>query len=128
MEIIKIIGVAILTTFAVVMLRGQRPEIAAIVGVAGGLVVLFMFIDQLALVFDSFYSIVNKANISSQLFSVILKIIGVGYITEFACGVCADSGMQSLADKVALAGKVTILVLALPIINSIIDLVVGILP
>lgn len=128
MDIIKIIGIAILTTFAVVILRQQKPEVAAVVGIAGSVVILFMFVNLLSGVIGSFIGIVNRTGIGSELFSSVLKIIGVGYITEFACGVCADSGMNSLADKVALAGKVTILILALPIINSIIDIVVGILP
>jgi stage III sporulation protein AD len=126
MEIAKIIGVALLTTFAVLVLKPTRPEIAALVSVAGGIVVLLMFVDSLHAVIVNITSIVNRTGIRSDVFGALLKIIGIGYLTEFASGICNDAGNQSMAQKVILAGKVIILVLALPIINNLIEIVAGI--
>ena len=128
MDIVKIIGVAILTTFAVLVLKPTKPEIAAVVSIAGGLIVLLMFVSCLGGVISSMTSIVQRTGIKSDVFSALLKIIGIGYLTEFASGICKDAGNESMAQKVILAGKVIILVLALPIINNLIDIVVGILP
>ncbi|MBO5102803.1 MAG: stage III sporulation protein AD, partial [Clostridia bacterium] len=57
-----------------------------------------------------------------------LKIIGVGYITEFSSNLCADSGNSAVASKILLAGKLVIFVLAIPIITSLIDIIVSIMP
>ena len=128
MDIVKIIGVAILTTFAVLVLKPTKPEVAAIVSVAGGLIVLLMFVDALGGVISQMSAIVNRTGIKSDIFSSLLKIIGVGYLTEFAAGICNDAGNQSMGQKVILAGKVIILVLALPIVNNLIEIVVGMVP
>ena len=128
MDIVKIIGVAILTTFAVLVLKPTKPEVAAIVSIAGGVLVLLMFIDALGGVISSMTAIVQRTGIKSEVFSALLKIIGIGYLTEFASGICKDAGNESMAQKVILAGKVIILVLSLPIINNLIDIVVGIVP
>ena len=128
MDIIKVIGIALVTTFAVMVLKPTKPELAAIVSVAGGVIVLLMFVDSLGQVIQGFSSIVNKSGIRSEVFSALLKIIGIGYLTEFAAGICADAGNGSMAQKVNLAGKVVILVLALPIIDNLIQIIVGILP
>jgi stage III sporulation protein AD len=127
-DILKVIGVAMVTTFAGLVLRQQKPELAAVVSIAGGIVVLLMFVDSLGVIFSGFGEIVSKSGIKSEVFSNILKIIGIGYLTEFAAGICADAGNTSMAQKVTLAGKVIILVLALPIINNLIDIIIGILP
>lgn len=127
MDIMRIIGVAILTVFAVLILKPTRPEIAVLVGVVGGAVILFMFIDGLSAVVGNIMAIVNRTGISTEVFGTLLKIIGIGYLTEFAATVCNDAGNQSMAQKVLLAGKVVILVLALPIINNLIELVVGLI-
>ena len=127
MDILKIIGVAILTVFAVLVLKPTRPEIAVLVGVVGGAVILFMFVDGLSLVVANIMAIVNRTGISTAVFTTLLKIIGIGYLTEFAATVCNDAGNQSMAQKVLLAGKVVILVLALPIINNLIEIVVGLI-
>ena len=127
MDIMRIIGVAVITTFAVLVLRPTRPEIAALVSIAGCLVVLFMFVQSLSGVIVSIQNIVSRTGIRSDVFSALLKIIGIGYITEFSASICKDAGNDSMAQKVLLAGKVIILVLALPIVNNLIDIVVGIL-
>jgi len=128
MDIIKIIGIALVTTFAAVVLRPSRPEIAAVVTVAGGVIVLLMAVDALGQVLGSFASIVNRTGIKSEVFGALLKIIGIGYLADFAAGICADAGNTSMAQKVTLAGKIIIMVLALPIINNLIEIIVGILP
>jgi len=128
MDLVKIIGIALVTTFAVMVLRPSKPELAAIVSVAGGVIVLLMAVDALGSVMGSFAAIVNRTGINSQVFSALLKIIGIGYLTDFAAGICTDAGNSSMAQKVSLAGKVIILVLALPIIDNLIQIVIGILP
>ena len=89
---------------------------------------ILMFVESLSQVLDGFSSIVRRTGIKSEVFSALLKIIGIGYLTEFAAGICADAGNNSMAQKVTLAGKVVILVLALPIINNLIEIIIGILP
>jgi len=128
MNIVSIIGIALVTTFAVMVLRPTKPELAAIVSVAGGVIVLLMAVDALGSVIASFTSIVHRTGINSEVFSALLRIIGIGYLTDFAAGICADAGNNSMAQKVSLAGKVVILVLALPIIDNLIQIIVGILP
>ena len=128
MDIVKVIGIALVTTFAVMVLRPTKPELAAVVSIAGGVVVLLMFVDSLSQVLGGFTAIVNRTGIKSEIFSALLKIIGIGYLTDFAAGICSDAGNTSMAQKVTLAGKVIILVLALPIIDNLIQIIVGILP
>jgi len=128
MDIVKIIGVALLTTFAVLILKPTRPEIAALVSVAGGIIVMLMFIDALAGVIANITGIVARTGIRNDVFMALLKIIGIGYLTEFAAGICKDAGNESMSHKVLLAGKVIILVLALPIVNNLIDIIAGLMP
>lgn len=128
MDLVKVIGIALVTTFAVMVLKPTKPELAAVVSIAGGVIVLLMFVDSLGQVLSGFMAIVNRTGVQSEVFSALLKIIGIGYLTDFAAGICADAGNNSMAQKVTLAGKVIILVLAMPIIDNLIQIIVGILP
>ena len=128
MDIFKVIGVAFVTTFAVMILKQKKPELAAIVSIAGGAIVLLMFVDSLSGVIDSFSAIVQRSGIRSEIFSALLRIIGIGFLAEFAAGICADAGNNSMAQKVTLAGKVMILVLAMPIIDNLLQILISILP
>ena len=57
------------------------------------------------------------------LIKILLKIVGVGYLTEFGAGILQDFGSNAVADKVILGGKLTIVLLSLPIIQSLLELI-----
>lgn len=128
MEIFKIVGVGLATAIAIIILKSTKPEYATLAGAAGGLIIILMVVNQLTSVLEVFKAIVQKSGLSNQVFATVLKIVGIGYITEFAASICADSGSSSLADKILLAGKIIILVVSLPIITNIITIVAGLLP
>jgi stage III sporulation protein AD len=128
MELIKIIGVGLITSVAILVVKQVKPEIAIVITITGSLVIILMLLEMLSSVTQVFDMLVNKTGIDKALFSSILKIIGVGYLTEFSANICIDSGNKTIADKILLAGKVVILVMALPIITALVDIIVGIMP
>jgi stage III sporulation protein AD len=70
-----------------------------------------------------FTSISQIAGVENGLLKMLLKIVGIGYLTEFASGLLIDFGSSSIADKITLAGKVTIVLLAIPVVESLLQLV-----
>ena len=77
---------------------------------------------------DLLNSYAQKVNIDLVYFSTLLKIIGIAYIAEFGAEVCRDAGEGAIASKVELAGKVIIIILAVPIITSLLDLIISVMP
>lgn len=128
MEILQIVGIGLITAVAGMLLKQIKPEMAILVSVCGSIILLLMTVNYLSQILNVFDVIIKKTGLSSNLFTVIIKIFGIGYLTEFTANLCADAGMSSLADKVLLAGKLLIFVMALPIISNIIDIIVELLP
>ena len=127
MEIFKIVGVGLITCVAVILLKQLKPEISIIVALCGGLIILSFVVDYLTDVLSVFNLVVEKTGLNASLFGTILKIIGIGYITEWTANICSDTGLNSLADKILLAGKILIFVFALPILTSIIEIITQLL-
>lgn len=129
MEILfKIIGISLLTTISILLIKPTKPDIALVVGVAGSVIVFFYIIDLLQQAFGLFEYIMQVTNLDSKLFTILIKIVGVGYITEFSANLCSDSGNSAMASKILLAGKLVIFVMSIPIITSLIELIVSIMP
>ena len=128
MDIFRVIGIALVTTFAIILLKPTKPEVAALVSVIGGILVIMLFVESLQTIIENIARIVQGTGIRSELFSALIRIIGIGYLTEFASNICDEAGNSAMARKVTIAGKILILILALPIINNLIDVVVGVLP
>lgn len=128
MEIIKIIGVALITVVCVLLVKQVKPEIAVCIGLVGGIIIISMIINYVFEIINAFTFIVDKTGVGTGIFKTVLKIIGVGYLAEFSANLCNDSGNTSIGDKIVLAGKIIILAYSLPIVTSIIEVLMGILP
>ncbi len=124
----KIIGVAIVTCIAFLVVKPIRSDFAIIISIVGGVVIVFFLLSYLSDIFDVFNTIFTTSGVNSSLYGVIFKIIGIGYLTDFTASICSDTGNSGLGDKVLLGGKIIILVMALPIVTSILDIVMELLP
>ena len=127
MDITKIIAVGIATAVAVIMLRQLKPELAVVVGLVGTALMFVMVVSGLTTIISSINGIVARTGMATQLFSSILKIVGIGYLCEVAAGICTDAGSSSVASMIILGGKITIMVLAIPIIENLVEVVLGVL-
>ena len=126
-DMFKIIGVALITAITAIILRSTKPELSFAVTLVGVIVVLTFVVDMLEGTMAVFTSISQIAGVENGLLKMLLKIVGVGYITEFGAGILTDFGSVSMADKVTLAGKITILFLSLPVVESLLQLMGGFL-
>ena len=126
--IYKIISIALITCVAFMVIKPVKGDFAIIISIVGGMIILFYTIKYLASVFDIFDNIFKISGINSSLYTIIFKIIGIGYLTELTASICNDTGNSSLGDKVLLSGKIIILVMALPIVTSILDIIMELLP
>lgn len=90
---------------------------------ATGAAILILLSDTIGNVIQTFSSLTEKSGLSNTVLSAVLKVIGIGYLTEYATNVCDDCGCSSIGKKIELSGKITIFVMALPVINGIVDII-----
>lgn len=128
MEIFQIVGLGVVATIIAIVLKAHRPEIAIQISLLTGIIILMVILGKIAAVVDLLNSYAQKVNIDLIYFSTLLKIIGIAYIAEFGAEVCRDAGEGAIASKVELAGKVIIILLAVPIITSLLDLIISVMP
>ncbi len=122
-EILKIVGIGIISSVIAMILRPNKPEMSFVVIITGILIILMYIVDLMG---DSL-KIINElavlGGIDSTILKIILKMVGIGYIAEFGAGILVDFGSPSIADKVILAGKLIIFVLSIPIIRQLFSLI-----
>lgn len=128
MEIMQIVIFGLISTIIIVMLRSYSPEIAVQASLAAGIIIFALIITRLSPILDFLKIYTSKANLDIQYLPVLIKIIGIAYITEFGAEVCKDAGENSIASKIELAGKVLIAILAVPIITTLLELITKIMP
>ncbi|MDR2047009.1 MAG: stage III sporulation protein AD [Clostridiales bacterium] len=123
MDIFKVAGVGVIGAVIGVFLKHGKPEFAIFGVMAAGVMILIFALYSLTDVIGAFGALVEKTNIDERLFSGILKIIGIGYITEYSSEICNDMNCGSIASKIQLAGKITVFLMAAPVMTAFIDII-----
>lgn len=128
MEILQIVGVGIVATVLSMVVKEQKPLFAFMIAIVTGVVIFLFVADQIWKVIYVLEKIVFQASIDMFYLETILKIIGISYIAEFGAQVTRDAGEGAIASKIELAGKILILIMAIPIIQAILETVIRLLP
>jgi stage III sporulation protein AD len=121
MDIVKIVSFAFITLFILLILRGKKEELAVQVSIIAGILIFLFMISKITVVIELLQQLALKANIDFIYLSTVLKILGIAYLASFCSEVCIDAGESNLASKVEFAGKILILVLAIPILLGVLD-------
>ncbi|MGN9864771.1 stage III sporulation protein AD [Bacillus swezeyi] len=128
MEIVQIVGLGMIATFLSLIVKEQKPTFAFLIVVFAGCTIFLFLVDQIYEIIRMIEKIAANANINMMYVETILKIIGIAYIAEFGAQLTKDAGQGAIASKIELAGKILILVMAVPILTVIIETIIGLIP
>lgn len=127
MEIFKIVGLGLVATIIAILLNQYKPEYKIFVSTAAGIIIILLVLTKLVTVFEIIKDIIYRLDVEAVYLRSIFKIIAIAYVAEFGAQICEDCGEGSIATKIEFAGKVIIIVLALPIMLAVLDLVTGLI-
>ncbi|MBY0216726.1 MULTISPECIES: stage III sporulation protein AD [Paenibacillus] len=128
MEIIQVVGLALIATVLILIVKEQKPMFAFLIAAATSIVIFMLLIGKIGAVIEVLKRLAENSGMENIYLKTVLKIIGIAYIAEFGAQIVRDAGQESIASKIELAGKVLILVLAIPIISIIIETVMKLMP
>lgn len=128
MEILQIVGIGIVATILAMVVKEQRPLFSFVITVITGILIFLFVADHIWKVIYVLEKIVFQASIDLYYLETILKIIGISYIAEFGAQITRDAGEGAIASKIEVAGKILILIMAIPIIQAILETVMKLLP
>lgn len=126
MSITQVCGFGLLGVITVLVLKSFRPEYATVAGIAVGVLLLVGTLTPLAEVLERVTAIAEETGFSVYS-SVILKSVGIGILAQTTADVCRDSGVGTIASKVEFAAKILILIICLPILETLMSLIEGFL-
>ena len=127
MEIVKIAFFGIFTALIYALVRNIKPEISPFVILGGAVVVLVTITDSLLDVSDKINEMMALAGIEKDNVSVLMKSLGICVVTQFAADICYDNSCSSMAAAVELAGRLGAIALAMPMIQSVARLAIGLI-
>ncbi|PRR82957.1 stage III sporulation protein AD [Clostridium vincentii] len=127
MLIFKVVAFVLVALFIFLVFKDRRPDMAVLIIMAAGAMVFIFCLSELGQILSFLKNMSEKAGIDMIYLGIILKILAISYLATFTSEICKDAGAGSLASKVEFAGKIFILVLAIPILMAVLDSILLIL-
>ncbi|RDW19162.1 stage III sporulation protein AD [Oceanobacillus arenosus] len=128
MDILQIVILGIIASILYIILKQINASFAFVLILITGIIIFMSIINQIGVIFQLIQTLGQKANVQGLYLETILKIIGISYIAELGASLTKEAGLGAVAKNIELAGKIFILLLAVPIITAVIEAILSFLP
>ena len=119
MNIVAICGIVLVVAVMSVMLKKYVPEYSVIITIAAGAVILIAMLSQFLPAVYQIKNLLVSSEIPGEYSLILFKALGICFVAQFASDSCKDAGEVSLSSKVELAGKLAIVITALPLFEKV---------
>jgi len=118
---LQIALLGVVTVLVALLFRNQKPEYEMLVCVCGGLLIMGFAVGKLGGILRNIRQIQSYVGMEESYYQILIKIIGITYLSEFASDICKDTGHAAVGTFVELAGKLSIMAVSMPIILALLD-------
>ena len=127
MDILFICAVAVITAAAALTIRRYSAEQALLLSVGASAVILLFVLRQVIESVAMISDLLSQSGISENYILILVKSLGICFLTEFSCDAVSESGITSMSSSVLLAGKIMVLIIAMPLFTDIFSTVASLL-
>lgn len=121
-------GLAVVAAALCMVVRAWQPQAASLCAMAAGLMVLLSALESLSGVQDVIARLSALGGLQEGYLQTLMKVLGISYVAELAAQACADLGEEGLSRKVELAGRVSVFTLTMPMLLSMLEMILELVP
>jgi len=126
MDFLRVVCFAFAGFLLAIQLKSIGSNLWIYASISVSLLVIIYSVDRLAFVMRYLEEIMDRIGLEQEYYKVLFKIIGVSYLCEVTSNVCKESGFLSIASQIEIGGKLTIIVMAIPIMLAIMEMITGV--
>ena len=127
MDLIAAVGIGLIAAAAAVLLRQYKPEYAMLVSLTAAALIFGMLVLELIPAFSVMRRIMEQVSFSPEYVRILIKCLGVCYLCELAGQICREAGQIAISSKIELAGRIAVLLLALPMFEDLLGIALSLI-
>ena len=127
MDIIQVGLLGITAVFLALFIKNYKSEYSILISIVACICIFIFLIGKLELVLSYINSVVELIPVDGRYLAMILKMIGITYVSELVSAICKDAGYQSVALQIEIFARLGIMVLCIPILMTLLEVVRGFL-
>ena len=120
-------ALGIVAVLLAVQFKGLKGEYGTYLSAAAGAVIFSYGLLKLETILEAARQIQEYINVNPVYLTVLVKMIGIAYIAEFASGICKDAGYSSIGAQIEIFGKLSILAVSMPVVLALLETMEGFL-
>lgn len=125
MDMGQMVLLGLLGAFLAMLLKKENPQFALLVAMITGILLFLGIFTPLHEILNMLHDMADTAGVSEMYFGIVLKVIGIAYLSQFGAQLCTDAGESAIAAKIELAGKVLIMAVSAPVLKGLLDVVLS---
>jgi len=118
---IRIALIGMIAIMVAIIFKKQKEEYSLYIAIGASMLILILGIDKLEVILDAINRLQGYIQLNSAYIGILIKIVGITYVTEISSSLCKDSGYSSIGEQIELVGKLSILAISMPILLAILD-------
>ena len=119
----RVLIMGIIGSTLVLLIRPKAPEIGLLLAITVSVLILLLAVELLRGIFDFVETLQAAANLSPQVITPVMKAVGIGILTRISSDICKDAGQHAIANVVELFGTLTALFVALPLMQTVFQMI-----
>ena len=123
MTILKIAAIAICGVLLAMILKNAKSELSIVISLAVSILIIFYIAAKLTGILRQFEQLQSFISVNGQYIEILIKVIGITYITELAADICRDNGYTAIAGQIEVFCKITVAALSMPIVLALFETV-----
>lgn len=127
MGFFKIIIGVIIGVLLAMKLKNLNSPLWVYLSLALSIFVLFYILNRLGFVLEFLNGVMGDIGLESGYFEILIKIVGISYLCEFTSNICRESGFVAVASQIEIGGKLTMMVMSMPILMAIVETITSVL-
>lgn len=125
MDIIDIAMLGMVTVIAAMMIKQKEPALGGLLSLGVGIYIMVCLISRLFVTVQYLDELMESLSFAKSYLVILIKAVGITLVTEFGASLCRENGFQALADSIRVFGKISILMLGIPILTTLVNIIGG---
>jgi stage III sporulation protein AD len=125
---VQVALLGIITGILSLWFKQQKPEYSLYLGLASSLLILMALLSRVEVILEVLKKLEDYLGIESEYLKLLMKMLGITYLAQFASDICKDCGLSTLSSQISIYAKLLLLGLSMPIVLSLIDTIWKLLP
>ncbi|MCL2829053.1 MAG: stage III sporulation AC/AD family protein [Oscillospiraceae bacterium] len=125
--VIRAVLLGLVGSVICLVIRRESPEMSLILALTVAVLVVVLAVDVLETVLAFAETLRAAAGLSPAVVRPVLGTVGIGILTRLATDICKDAGQSAIASAVELMGTVAAIYIALPLMQTVFEMIGGLL-